>query len=115
MKVKDRTALARLALGTGARIDLDDGTAINAGRTRAKLETPSAQPAPPADPARAPDPAAAPTDADRLAAAVLEAVRLALASNAQAPQPAAWKFAVQRDENGLLKEIVATPIIPLLH
>lgn len=121
MKIKDRDSLTRMALSGGAVVKLKDGTVINPGRTRAEVAPRPKPEAQVIDAAPAPEPVAPappPSDnGDRLAAAVLAAVQQALDARPQVPAspPTAWTFTVERDRDGLLSKIVATPVVKTFH
>lgn len=113
--MKTDSDLKRWALENGATVTLGDGSTFNsAGRRVApvrKLGGESPKPEPP--PAPPPSPAPQPARSDgRIEAAVAEiqrAIAILVAHETEPEKATRWTFTVERDEAGLITQVVAEP------
>lgn len=120
MKVKNMEQLRQLALSKGVAAKVNDGTLVNGGKNKIANPQRRETPAPIQEPQPAPPPMEDPEAAgDRLGRVVLAAVQMALdsrpAPTVAVDPPRSWEFTIERDKDGLLKKIKATPVMPTMH
>jgi len=115
--VKSKSELARLAVQRGAKATLQSGETINAGQTKSALRR--VPEPPPKKETPAPAPQAAPRAVEPEDRAILKLASEMLAASRQErveerveekKEPTAWVFDIRRGADGMMSQIIATPV-----